>query len=861
MKKKLTFILGLIWFVLAISASFMAWNTINIRRQVNIIELSMEDIHKIGRIRQNHYRQTHSLAHYLLLGEEEGISDFQSSKTEIEDILENLEKSAQPDKKFGAGSDNGYLEYIGTMRKDYATYVDKSAKAIRLKRTEGPARVTAFMERPENALIDYAFLKDMEDAMSVKTTDSARLYDEILFNTGGMPWAAQQNLMHIEAARSALLYYFAVDKLYLAITKQMNELVNFMIAGSEYSKTRFDAYRIGVEDALRECERIIHRQMAAGFKGQEADLKMIETLRTRYHDMLKSSGTVLLARGAGDIKGALLLEEKNLKFMVDNILLSTIDAMIYESREKKIDTANGEMSDFAIRSGLQGVVAILAFGTLAFLTVWRVIRGVVSSFGELRTGTEIISKGDLDHRISVYAEDELGELAGAFNSMAANLKKSHDALQRRLNFEQAVAEISTRFVGMQDINGAIRAALADIGRLSGAGRAYIFLLHEGRPGWRNTHEWCAAGVRPLSDAESEFPPDAFPWWHGKLLNEEMIHIEDVTRMPVEAKREQEELIRRGVNSALVLPVSVRGEHAGFAGFDNVSGPWRWSEDDIALLRMFSEIVGSALERKNAEKKLRRYADELSATNEELKSFAYIISHDLRAPLVNIKGFSGELRRSITEAAGIINDLIAGCDERERGQISGIFQKDVPEALGFIESSVTRMDNLINSILTLSRIGRRELKPEAIGMNEFAHSVLDSLAHQVEEKKATVTVGELPNITADRTAMEQILGNLLDNAIKYLEPARPGIIDITGEQSPDEIVFRIRDNGRGMAKEDISRAFEVFKRVGKQDVAGEGMGLAYVKALIKRFGGRIWCESELGKGSTLSFSIPRMRERA
>ena len=165
-----------------------------------------------------------------------------------------------------------------------------------------------------------------------------------------------------------------------------------------------------------------------------------------------------------------------------------------------------------------------------------------------------------------------------------------------------------------------------------------------------------------------------------------------------------------------------------------------------------------------------------------------------------------------------------------------------------------MDGLINSILTLSRVGRRELNPEPVDMDGLTRGIVDSLAHQIGEKNIRVTFGELPIITADRLAMEQVMGNLLDNAVKYFDANRPGELTITAEQTPEETVFHVRDNGRGIAAGDIPKVFEIFKRVGRHNVPGEGMGLAYVKALVKRHGGRIWCESEPGKGSVFSFTI-------
>jgi PAS domain S-box-containing protein len=267
------------------------------------------------------------------------------------------------------------------------------------------------------------------------------------------------------------------------------------------------------------------------------------------------------------------------------------------------------------------------------------------------------------------------------------------------------------------------------------------------------------------------------------------------------------------------------------------------------------VAQDITERKRAEARLKSYSEELAEINEELKTFAYIVSHDLRAPLVNIKGFSDELLYSIEEIKPVLEQHLAGIEEEQRRKYSMILEKEVPEALKFIGSSVRRMDNLINAILKLSRAGLRKMNPEPLQTEEFVRSILHTLAHQIETRHVTVTITPLPEIIADRTAVEQIFGNLLDNAVKYLEPSRPGQITISADRSSDEVVFRVRDNGRGMSKEDIPRAFEIFRRVGKQDAPGEGMGLAYVKTLIRLLGGRIWCESEPGVGTTFSFSLP------
>jgi PAS domain S-box-containing protein len=273
-----------------------------------------------------------------------------------------------------------------------------------------------------------------------------------------------------------------------------------------------------------------------------------------------------------------------------------------------------------------------------------------------------------------------------------------------------------------------------------------------------------------------------------------------------------------------------------------------------------ETIQDITERKLAEEKLQKTASHLREINEEIRSFAYIVSHDLRAPLVNLKGFSSELELIMKELTPLLERCVETLEEGERKRIGDLFRKELPEALEFIGSSADRMDRLLNGILKLSRLGVQELKPEPVDTGDLVRTVLRYLAHQIEERNAVVTVGALPEVTADRAAMEQVFGNLMDNAVKFLAPDRQGRIEITAETTSDMTVFHIVDNGRGISENEIEKIFEIFRRAGRQDIPGEGVGLAYVKTLIRRHGGRIWCVSEPGRGSTFSFSLPRVQEQ-
>lgn len=257
----------------------------------------------------------------------------------------------------------------------------------------------------------------------------------------------------------------------------------------------------------------------------------------------------------------------------------------------------------------------------------------------------------------------------------------------------------------------------------------------------------------------------------------------------------------------------------------------------------------------AEKRLQQYAAELERANEDVKQFAYIVSHDLRAPLVNMKGFAAELRVALGDLNGAWDSALPHLGDQEAQTAIRALKEDIPEALDFINSSATRMDEFISALLKLSRLGRKELKPERLEPRGLIDSVLKSLAHQISAGNVKVTVGPLPEVLADRTGLEQIFGNILSNALNYLEPGRPGEIEIKGASSDGETIFFIRDNGRGIAKEDLDKVFAPFRRAGKQNVKGEGMGMAYVQTVVRRHGGHIRCESKLGVGTTFVVTLP------
>jgi signal transduction histidine kinase len=264
-----------------------------------------------------------------------------------------------------------------------------------------------------------------------------------------------------------------------------------------------------------------------------------------------------------------------------------------------------------------------------------------------------------------------------------------------------------------------------------------------------------------------------------------------------------------------------------------------------------------LEVQQAEKALRRKNAELERANKEIRDFAYIVAHDLRAPLVNLMGFLQEAELAVEDMQPAITAGLLTLDESTRQQAQNAAEADLPEALAFLQSSSGQMQTLVDQVLRIARVGKHELHLESVDLHKMAEQIRASFSHQLIDKSISIRLRNLPTLQADPVLMQQVMTNLLDNAIKYLDPTRPGEIEVFGETIEDEWIIHIRDNGRGIAVEDYDRVFQLFRRARNTDgVTGDGIGLPYIQSIIQRLGGRIWFDSTLDKGTVFSFSLPK-----
>lgn len=311
----------------------------------------------------------------------------------------------------------------------------------------------------------------------------------------------------------------------------------------------------------------------------------------------------------------------------------------------------------------------------------------------------------------------------------------------------------------------------------------------------------------------------------------------------------------GRNVSLLMPEPERSRHDGYVrryletGEKHVIGTGREvlaqrrdgtefpveltvSELNVPGRRLFTGMLRDISERKRAEARQTELLHNLEAANDELKSFAYVVSHDLKAPLRGIGSLSDWLT----------SDYADRLDDQGR------------EYLALMKNRVTRMDALIDGILEYSRVGRATETRVAVDLNALVDDVIQLLA--APAGVAIAIDGPLPTVVADRTRLQQVFLNLISNALKHLDKPT-GDIRIAAHDAGEHWTFSVADNGPGIEARHYERIFQLFQILTPRDrKEGTGVGLALVKKIVELYGGRVWVESEAGKGSTFYFTLPK-----
>jgi light-regulated signal transduction histidine kinase (bacteriophytochrome) len=287
-------------------------------------------------------------------------------------------------------------------------------------------------------------------------------------------------------------------------------------------------------------------------------------------------------------------------------------------------------------------------------------------------------------------------------------------------------------------------------------------------------------------------------------------------------------------AAAVQPLQLSPRTSFAAWRETIHGtslPWHAGEIELAL-EFRTALLGIALERAE---QMAELAEELGRANKELEAFSYSVSHDLRAPLRHIVGFSDLL----IESSGSEDPT-----QRQR------FLKNIKDAARLA-------GKLVDDLLSFSQMGRASLRPTTVDMGDLVAACLDKLTLETRGRNIEWRIDPLPTVLADPTFLHLAMFNLLSNAVKFTAQKDPAVIGVSAEEHPLETVIHVTDNGAGFNMDYVHKLFGVFQRLHRmEDFQGTGIGLANVRRIVERHNGRVWANSTQGEGATFSFALPK-----
>jgi len=454
------------------------------------------------------------------------------------------------------------------------------------------------------------------------------------------------------------------------------------------------------------------------------------------------------------------------------------------------------------------------------------------------------------------------DLIVAMTEDKSKIKNKEETINHKSNLQNLISRISSRFVDITDLDDSINKTLAEIGKLSGASRSYIFVINYNKNIAYNTHEWCNKGVDPQIENLQNIPLDDIKWFLKNIKREKGVNIEDLSELPPEAVKVRKILQKQHIKSLLNYPLYMKDELIGFIGFDNTEDIGRWDQEDFDSLKITSEIIGNALERKQNEKFLKEL-------NIELEKKVIKRTRELKK--------SEEKFREAFELANFYKNLIAhdmnNILQNIRSSMQlGIFQiekeKDLQklrELFDIINEQTIRGAKLVNNIRKISNIEKNNQKLYPLDICKYLKTTVKSVRDINKSRHLQININtEIKNRRVKANAfIEDLFENILINAIKYNDSSVVMInINIQNENKDgkDYIKVEFEDNGIGIKDNRKSLIFEPEVKENKIR-SGLGVGLSLVKKIINSFNGEIWVENRIKgdytQGSKFILLFPKL----
>jgi PAS domain S-box-containing protein len=270
----------------------------------------------------------------------------------------------------------------------------------------------------------------------------------------------------------------------------------------------------------------------------------------------------------------------------------------------------------------------------------------------------------------------------------------------------------------------------------------------------------------------------------------------------------------------------------------------------AAMAVFMDVTA----KRQAEIEREAILERLRVQNKELEEVFQATSHDLRSPLVNIEGFGREISHSLSDLRALMEQ--AELDDDLRKRALALIDEEIDESLGYVQDAGKKMDRLLGGLRAVARFRGQAPSMTRVSMLPLIQGIVRELRYQAQAKQASITIGEIPDCYGAENELAQIFTNLIDNALQFLDPERPGVIRISALLTGDEVEYSVTDNGMGIEEQHQSKIFETFRRLNPEGPAeGEGLGLSILSRIVHRHSGNFGVKSVPGEGSTFWVRLP------